>query len=340
MPEHVLPFTARDGFPCSLVHVWGDRTPHKGPVLLAHGAGVRANMFRPPTSRTIVDALVEAGYDVWLENWRASIDGPRNKWTLDQAALYDHPAAVERVIEETGATTLKAIVHCQGSASFMMAAVAGLVPQVTTVVSNAVSLHPVIPLMADIKQRFGVPLFKHVIDYMDPQWGRNSPTGVAKFLDLIVRATHHECDNAVCKHISFTYGAGFPTLWSHENLNAATHDWISNEFSFCSMAFFAQMGRSIRAGRIVAVEGFAALPPDVLAHQPRTQARMVFVAGENNKCFLPESQRRSFRYFDELKPGYHTLVVVPNYGHLDIFFGQHAGRDVFPRIIDELDKPH
>lgn len=64
---------------------------------------------------------------------------PPNKWTLDQAAVYDHPVAVRRVLEETGADRLKAIVHCQGSTSFMMAAVAGLLPQVTTIVSNAVS---------------------------------------------------------------------------------------------------------------------------------------------------------------------------------------------------------
>ena len=340
MNQQTVPFTAGDGFPCSLVHVTGDRAPSKGPVVLVHGAGVRANMFRPPTERTLVDCLLDAGYDVWLENWRASIDGPVNKWTLDQAALYDHPAAVKRVCEETGSFTVKAIVHCQGSTGFFMSAVAGLVPQVTTIVSNAVSLHPVVPLLADIKQRFGVPVFKHLVDYMDPQWGLSAPTPVAKFVDLIVRLTHHECDNPVCKHVSFMYGAGFPTLWSHENLNDATHQWLTREFAFCSMAFFAQMGRSVRAGRIVAVDGFSELPPHVLAHPPRTNARIAFVTGAQNKCFLPESQARSFEYFNALRPNYHSLHILPGYGHLDIFLGKNAGREVFPRMIAELDTPN
>ena len=72
--ERVVEFTAGDGFKCNLIHVTGERTPDKGPVVLVHGAGVRANIFRAPVRTTIVDYLIERGYDVWLENWRASID--------------------------------------------------------------------------------------------------------------------------------------------------------------------------------------------------------------------------------------------------------------------------
>src|SRR3546814_17712937 len=51
---------------------------------------------------SLVDALVESVYDVWLENWRASIEVPRNLWDLEQAAKFDHPAAVRKVLDETG----------------------------------------------------------------------------------------------------------------------------------------------------------------------------------------------------------------------------------------------
>lgn len=332
-----LPFAAGDGFPCSLVHIARDTPASKGPVLLVHGSGVRADIFLPPVERTLVDCLVDEGYDVWLENWRASIDGPPNKWTLDQAALHDHPVAVRRVLEETGADALKAIVHCQGSTSFMMAAVAGLVPQVTTIVSNAVSLHPIIPRLAALKQRLGVATFGRFLDYMNPQWGIRAPSGLPRFLDLVVRTTHRECDNAVCRHVSFTYGHGFPTLWSHDNLNDATHAWISGEFAACPMVFFDQMDRSIRAGRIVGVEGFPELPSDVLAEPPRTDARIVFMTGQDNRCFLPESQVRSFEHMNRLRPDYHSLLVLPGYGHLDVFIGRHAWKDVFPRLVAALD---
>ena len=125
--ERTVMFRALDGLACNLLNVRGEATPDKGPVLLIHGAGVRANIFRAPTQQSFVEYLVAAGYDVWLENWRASIDLPPNRWTLDQAALFDHPAAVAMVVGETGWDEVKAVVHCQGSTSFMMAAVAGLV---------------------------------------------------------------------------------------------------------------------------------------------------------------------------------------------------------------------
>src|ERR1044072_9411209 len=93
--RRTVPFKARDGFMCNLINVRGEDSPTKAPVLLVHGAVVRANIFEAPVETTVVDYLVAQGYDVWLENWRASIEFPPNKWTLDQAALYDHPAAVE-----------------------------------------------------------------------------------------------------------------------------------------------------------------------------------------------------------------------------------------------------
>src|SRR3954465_14897645 len=112
--ERLVPFTTEDGHQLNLINVRGPQEPTREPVLLVHGAGVRGNIFRAPVQTTVVDALLAAGYDVWLENWRASIDLPPQDWTLDQAALYDHPAAVRTVVAETGADRLKAVIHCQG----------------------------------------------------------------------------------------------------------------------------------------------------------------------------------------------------------------------------------
>jgi hypothetical protein len=167
----LVPFSAADGTELNLINVRGPKPPAKAPVLLVHGAGVRANIFRAPSGRTIVDELVDAVHDVWLENWRASIDIPHNRWTLDQAAVLDHPAAVRKVVEESGADEVKAVIHCQGSTSFMMSAVAGLVPEVTTVVSNAVALHPVVSRMARLKMDWVLPPAAKVLGYLNPQWG-------------------------------------------------------------------------------------------------------------------------------------------------------------------------
>jgi hypothetical protein len=302
-----------------------------------HGAGVRANLFQAPVRRTIVDALLEEGYDVWLENWRASIDVAATDWTLDEAALYDHPAAVRTVLAHTGAERLKAIIHCQGSTSFMMSAVAGLIPEVDTIVANAVSLHPVVPSWSRFKLRFALPVVGKAIDALNPAWG-NAPPGVTpKLLTFAVKATHRECDNTVCRLVSFTYGSGTPALWRHENLDAATHDeFIPQEFGRVPVSFFRQMSRCVQRGHLVADRSLPGLPDDYTATPPKTDARFVLLAGEHNRCFLPESQRRTFEYLDRLAPGRHTLHVIPGYSHLDAFLGAHAARDVFPLIIEEL----
>lgn len=336
--DTVVPFTAGDGRPLNLVHVEGERPAAKGPVLLVHGAGVRANIFRAPVPRTLVDALVDEGYDVWLENWRASIDLDPTSWTLDQAAVFDHPRAVRTVVEQTGSDEVKAVVHCQGSTSFVMSAVAGLVPEVRTVVTNAVSLHPVIPAFSELKIRAVAPLIARLTPYVDPQWGVAAPDAVAKAVVALVRLTHHECDNTVCRMVSFTYGTGFPCLWSHENLNEATHEWVKQEFAAVPMTFFAQMARCVARGHLVSVEGHNELPESFVAGPPQTDARFVFLAGEENKCFLPESQERTFEFFDVHRPGRDSLHLLPGYGHLDVFMGQRAATDVFPLILEELDK--
>jgi pimeloyl-ACP methyl ester carboxylesterase len=336
--EEIVPFRAGDGMQCNLIHVQGSTPPDKGPVLLVHGAGVRANIFRSPVRATVVDALVANGYDVWLENWRASIDLPPNSWTLDQAAVYDHPRAVKTVVERTGADEIKAVIHCQGSTSFMMSAVAGLVPEVKTVVANAVSLHPVVPEWSRFKITYLTPTVGRLIDYLNPRWGLYAPTTMARLITMLVLLAHHECRNPVCKMVSFTYGTGFPALWSHENLNDETHEWVKEEFAHVPITFFKQMARCVEEGHLVSVEGLSDLPENFVAEPPQTDARFAFLAGDKNHCFLPESQKMTFDYLDSLDKNRHSFHLLRNYGHLDVFMGQNAHRDVFPLILNELER--
>jgi hypothetical protein len=73
--------------------------------------------------------------------------------------------------ELTRCDRIKAVIHCQGSTSFAMACVAGLVPQVTTIASNAVSLHPIVPRWSKFKLNYAVPLVRWLTPFMDPHWG-------------------------------------------------------------------------------------------------------------------------------------------------------------------------
>jgi hypothetical protein len=332
----IIPFEADDGVPLTMLHVTrpGASTP-RGSVMLVHGAGVRAEIFRPPLERTLVDALLDDGFDVWMLNWRASIDLRPVAWTLDDAAAYDYPAAVRLILARTGASSLKAFVHCQGSTSFMISAIAGLVPEVTTVVTNAVSLHTILPAWSGLKISVLSPLVRRYSPTLSPKWGYRTEGRFSRMLRTVVVASHPECDNPVCAMVSFTYGAGHPALWAHRNIDRATHEWLIGEFAGAPMTFFAQMRDSVRAGHLVPTGAVPGLPTDYLA-APKTDARFVFLAGADNRCFLPESQRRSFAHFDALSPGRHAHHEFPGYGHLDVIFGANAWRDTHPVIVDEL----
>lgn len=336
--ERVVEFTAGDGVRCNVINVRGGSEPTKGPVMLVHGAGVRANIFRAPSGRNLVDVLVDEGWDVWLENWRASIDIPHNHWTLDQAAVYDHPLAVRTVCEQAGTSELKAVIHCQGSTSFMMSALAGLVPEVTTIVSNAVSVHPIVPPLAHLKLRTMIPITARLLGYLDPQWGKvGAPWVIPRLVEAWIKLDHHECDNPVCKWSSFTYGTGKPTLWSHENLNPATHEWLKDEFAAVPLTFFSQIVRCVNAGHLLSVDDRPELPRDFTAREPQTDARIVFLAGAQNVCFTAESQRASHAWFAGHAPRRTGLHVFEGYGHLDVFMGRNAAVDTFPTIVAELE---
>ena len=212
---------------------------------------------------------------------------------LDQAALYDHPAAVRTVLEETGRDRVKAIIHCQGSTSFMMSACAGLIPEVDTIVTNAVSLHTVVPWWSRAKLRYAVPAVSSALPYLNPGWGDDPPDTASRLLTSSAKLLHRECDNTVCKMVSFTYGSGFPALWRHENLNRDTHArWIPQEFGHVPLSFFKQMHRCVERGNLVSYEGLPGLPEDYAAQEPETDARFAFFAGQYNRCFLPDGQRQ------------------------------------------------
>jgi predicted alpha/beta hydrolase len=335
--RRILGVRTEDGRDLTVHHIRGEAEPTEGPVLLQHGTGVRANLFYgAPIARSIVDVLVEAGFDVWLGNWRGSIDLPECDYTLDEVARYDHPALIAAVLRETGAQTLKAVVHCQGSTSFALACAGGLVPEVTDVVSNAVSFHIDVPRLSKLQMQLLLPVMSIGFPGFDPQWTIRPTALRARLLAAWARTVRRECREPVCQMANYTYGVGGNILWDHANIDPPTHRWIAREFGWVPITFFRQMSRCATAGHLVAASGFDELPEDAVASPPRSRPRWTFLAGSANRCFLARSQERSFAWLDGLEPGRHALVEVPGYTHLDLFFGRDAERDVFGHIRDAL----
>ena len=119
-------FKASDGVVLRLTRYQGGT---KGPVILSHGLGVSSLIFSIDTIETnLLEYLYAHGYDVWLLDYRSSIELPAANLQAsgDDVATKDYPAAVAKVLELTGAKTVQMVVHCWGSTTFFMAMLAGL----------------------------------------------------------------------------------------------------------------------------------------------------------------------------------------------------------------------
>lgn len=328
--------TAGDGVPLTLINVRGRTEPSKGPVLLAHGVGMRAEVFRPPAIRSLVDVLLEDDWDVWLLNWRGSLDLDPLPWTLDDVARHDLPSAVARVREQTGAATVKVVAHCAGAGAATMAAVAGLLPEADTIVANGLSLHVALPGFSRFKLRTVRPLLQRFEPYVDAAWG-DGPENVVPFLTRsAVRLWHTECRNPTCNMACFAIGSGSHALWLHANLDPVTHDWLRHEFGKIPMSVYHQLSVSAKAGQLVSVTRAGDLPSRFAEAPPRTRARFLLLAGDQNRTFLPAGQQATHDWLNQHRSGSSTLRVIPGYSHGDIFIGRHAHRDVFPLILQEL----
>ena len=273
---------------------------------------------------------------MWLLNWRASIDLDPVPWTLDEAAAYDHPAAVRHVLAATGAETLKAVVHCQGSTSFTMAAMAGLLPEVDTVVSNAVSLHPVVPRFSTFKIGRVSPVVGKVLPHVSPAWGDKPEGLLSKALVLIVRATH-------------------PRVPQQRLPDGQLH--LRHRLAGAVVARQPRRGdarldpRRVRRGpvHVLRPDGpqHPGRPPDTCAG-PRRSPHVVRRAGSADRRAVRLPRRRGqqvlparepaalLRLLREPPPGRDALHRFSGYGHLDVFLGKNAAADTYPVILEEL----
>lgn len=78
------------------------------PVLLVHGANVNQHTFTSPPGRSLVDALVDRGFDCWtvdLRGCRSSVapfERHRNQITIDDYLNDDLPTIIQFIQQETG----------------------------------------------------------------------------------------------------------------------------------------------------------------------------------------------------------------------------------------------
>jgi cholesterol oxidase len=306
-----------------------------GPVLLVHGLGVSSLIFSIDTIETnLLEFLYVHGFDVWLLDFRASIDLPASnmQFSGDDVATRDYPAAVAKVRELTGSPTVQIVAHCFGSTTFCMAMLAGL-DGVRSAVCSQIAAHIIAPEATHLKTGFHLP------DFLD-KLGIRSLTAAAqadenwleRLYDRALRLypLEESCHNPVCRRIAFMYAP----LYHHAQLNDATHEAMHEMFGTACITAFEHLGRMTRAGHLVDATGRDSYMPNL----KRLAIPISFIHGAENECFLPLSTQITY---DALRKENGTALyerhLIPGYGHIDCIFGKSAAVDVFPFILDHLE---
>lgn len=333
-PE-LYPFRTQDGVDLRLIRYRGGR---KGPVLLSHGLGVSSKIFSLDTiDQNLVEFLCIRGYDVWLLDYRASIDLPSSHdlFSGDEIARFDYPAAVDKVRQVTGRPEIDVIVHCFGSTTFFMAMLAGL-EGVRSAVSSQVAMHCVPPVITKLMSGLHVPtiLSGLGVDSLTAYVDRNAGWTDRLFdtaLELYPLEREERCRSKVCHRISFLYSL----LYEHDQLNRATHDTLHETFGVANIRALEHLTLLCREGSLVDIDGEDVYMP----HLDRLAIPITFISGAENECFLPESTEKSYLTLREANGGHlYSRHLIGGYGHIDCIFGKNASQDVYPLMLSHLER--
>lgn len=166
---------------------------------------------------------------------------------------------------------------------------------------------------------------------------------------------HEQCNNPVCNRIFAIYGPSY----LHTNLNRETHLLMGDWFKAINLKPFEQLSKMIEVGYVVDRDGentYFQQRKGMLANAdgndapniafPGLDLPITFVAGALNLEFLPQTSQRTYDWLcahntahnDDKDPArrFYRRHIFEGYGHMDLFIGKSANRDVFPYLWSEL----
>jgi cholesterol oxidase len=336
IPE-VYRFQTEDGVALRLTRYQGGS---KGPVMLVHGLGVASSIFSTDLIDTnLLEYLYAHDYDVWLLDFRISILLPAAKQLSngDQIAQYDFPAAVAKIQAITGAKTVQAVVHCYGATTFFMSMLAGL-QGIRSIVCSQIATNLIIPTATKLKAGLYVPSFldKLGVDSLTvrvPDGGGSLMTHIYdKTLSAYALAiAQGQCHSKTCHRITFVYAS----LYRHETLNDRLHTHLAELFAEANIETLKHLAEMCRKGVLVDINGKDIYMP----HFDRLNLPILFLSGSKNECYLPESTEITYNLLREkYDTTQYSRQVIEDYAHIDCIFGDNAAEDVFPHIVEHLNK--
>ncbi len=342
----VHPFSTADGVALQLTRF--RRADCDDVVLLVHGLTSSSDMFIMPEHKNLVQTLLDQGYgDVWTLDYRASCRFPynlaRHRYTFDDIALLDHPAAIAELRRHIGPNRrIHIVAQCVGAMTVAMSLFGKTIHGIRSVILNSVALTPRVSPWARVKLTIGPWASEHLagIEYFNPSWRRQPGWSVGKLLALANDLAHKECDSPECHMLSFMWGDGNPSLFNHANLAAETHERLGDLFGGTGVNYYRHVLKMVRSNNTAikyapADPRYAALPDDYFQHAAEITTPVLLTQGQDARIFM-DANILCHRRLEQIVPGRHQLHVFPGYGHQDVFIGKNVHEDTFPRMLSFL----
>ncbi len=342
------------------------------PLLMLHGLAQGSQIYWMEGITNLAAYFYDAGFDVWLLDYRLSnlvlpnLSLEDRKWSMDEIAMFDIPAAIRKVCELTHYEKILVFGHCVGACSLAMATLKDkdIGERIEAAVTNAI--HPwVISSPGNrFRAKFGNFYREWVAEESlepNPQQGAG---GLQNLMDRLAfglsRINEQEEDDhsefggselaqSICDRMTFLYGR----MWNHKNLAPETHEAFIQMLGPAPASVYQHLYYYSSLRRITDQNGENTyLTGDNIANNWRFP--ILFIHGNDSRVFNPHSARRSATRLHGILNGTPPssggaseldekiavrYKIYPDYGHMDVIFGEKAHETCFQDYVDFLQDP-
>ncbi|MFT5433448.1 MAG: pimeloyl-ACP methyl ester carboxylesterase [Myxococcota bacterium] len=316
--------TTTDGWNLALYRYQPTRGAIKGqaPIFLCHGLGANRYNLDAPGKMSFARWIASQGFDAWVVELRGAGKSTRpslfNKfkynWTFDDYVHRDAPAAIEKVLQVTGAPQVHWLGHSMGGMiayAYLMTQGQDRVRSIVTVGSPAMAhaAHPILKKVLGLRHVLrrvpavpyasasfllapAMPLFKNTAGWL---FGNPRNLGTRDMMKLIC-----------------TVPSNLPT-----SLMAQFGDWIA-ESGFAGLEgqvpYYSELSRITVPALLIAGAVDILTPPREIEYvhdEIRSTDKTLMTFGRANGC----------KY---------------DYGHIDLILGKTAPKEVWPHILTFL----
>ena len=319
-PDAITYTTTADGWTLALCRYFPTETKGRKkrlPVILCHGLVSNHHNWDMNDRLSVSRALANAGYEVFAVDLRGggysdrpAWFSPRSyNWNFDDYVKLDAPATIDHVLEVTGAKKCHWIGHSMGG----MMAYAFLQSELAKKIQSTVILSS--------PSRFSQyrPALKL--------------RGALGWLKVIHLETFSKFVAPIAE-LSPTMQRYFGNLNLPAGMTAAQH---ANAVENCPTSLLKQFADFAESGKIMLTDG-----TDISGGLPNITTPMLFMVGSSDFTALPRSVHEVYETVSSTQKEFHYFGPdygqKDEYGHQTVLMGINADKEVYPLIIDWLDR--